>query len=120
MISLNLTLTKDICDKFAFSRINNVHQYDTDNNGNADRTVVESFRQTEGVTLKANYPYLVKALSESESDLNMELNLKNVKPALAEAQSIDCQSVDYKYVFTGTYDGEGESGASACSGPPWR
>ena len=57
-VPFELTLTKDICDKFAFSRINNVHQYDTDNDGKADKTVVESFRQTTGVTLKANYPYL--------------------------------------------------------------
>ena len=109
-VPFELTLTKEICDKFAFSRINNVHQYDTDNNGNADKTVVESFRQTADVTLKANYPYLVKALSEN--DLNMVLNLPNVQPALAEAQSIDCQSVDYTYVFTGTYNGEGESGST--------
>ncbi|OYP57585.1 hypothetical protein CIK99_06765, partial [Prevotella sp. P5-92] len=109
-VPFELTLTKDICDKFAFSRINNVHQYDTDNDGNADRTVVESFRQTEGVTLKANYPYLVKPVSEN--DLNMVLNLTNVQPALAEAQSIDCQSVDYKYVFKGTYNGEGASGST--------
>ena len=109
-VPFELPLTPEICSKFAFSRINNVHQYDTDNDGNADKTVVESFRQTEGVTLKANYPYLVKALSEN--DLNMELNLKNVQPALAEEKSIDCQSVDYTYVFTGTYNGEGESGAT--------
>ena len=109
-VPFELTLTQEICSKFAFSRINNVHQYDTDNDGNADKTVVESFRQTAGVTLKANYPYLVKALSES--DLKMELNLTDVQPALAEAQSIDCQSVDYTYVFTGTYNGEGESGAT--------
>ena len=109
-VPFELPLTPEICSKFAFSRINNVHQYDTDNDGNADRTVVESFRQTEGVTLKANYPYLVKALSES--DLNMVLNLSDVQPALAKAESIDCQSVDYTYVFTGTYNGEGESGAT--------
>ena len=109
-VPFELTLTPEICSKFAFSRINNVHQYDTDNNGNADKTVVESFRQTAGVTLKANYPYLVKALSES--DLNMVLNLSDVQPALAKAESIDCQSVDYKYVFTGTYNGEGESGSA--------
>ena len=109
-VPFELPLTPEICSKFAFSRINNVHQYDNDNDGNADKTVVESFRQTEGVTLKANYPYLVKPVSES--DLNMELNLTNVKPALAEAESIDCQSVDYQYVFTGTYNGEGESGAT--------
>lgn len=105
-----LKLTPEICSKFAFSRINNVHQYDTNDDGNADKTVVESFRQTEGVTLKANYPYLVKALSEN--DLNMELNLTNVQPALAKAESIDCQSVDYQYVFTGTYDEMDESGAT--------
>ncbi len=109
-VPFELTLTPEICSKFAFSRINNVHQYDTDNDGNAGKTVVESFRQTAGVTLKANYPYLVKPVSES--DLNMVLNLTNVQPALAEAKSIDCQSVDYKYVFTGTYDEMGESGAT--------
>ena len=109
-VPFELTLTPEICSKFAFSRINNVHQYDTNNDGNADKTVVESFRQTTGVTLKANYPYLVKPVSGS--DLNMELNLKNVQPALAEAKSIDCQSVDYKYVFKGTYNEMGESGAT--------
>ena len=122
-VPFELTLTKDICDKFAFSRINNVHQYDTNDDGKADKTVVESFRQTEGVTLKANYPYLVKPVSES--DLNMVLNLTNVQPALAEAKSIDCQSVDYTYVFTGTYNGEGDSGSGStdpytlCEGNKW-
>ena len=35
-----------------------------------------------------------------------------MQPALAKAESIDCQSVDYKYEFTGTYNGEGESGST--------
>ncbi|MGM9726338.1 MAG: BspA family leucine-rich repeat surface protein [Prevotella sp.] len=109
-VPFELALTDDICKKYAFSRINNVHQYDDDSDGNADRTVVESFIQNAGVTLKANYPYLVRA--KSEGDLNMELKLTDVKPALAEAESIDCQSVDYKYVFTGTYVEKGESGTA--------
>ena len=109
-VPFDLTLTEEICNRYDFSRINNVHQYDTDNDGTADKTVVESFRQIPGVTLKANYPYLVKALSEN--DLNMELNLTNVQPALAKAESIDCQSVDYQYVFTGTYDEMSESGSN--------
>ena len=122
-VPFELTLTEEICSKFAFSRINNVHQYDTNDDGKADKTVVESFRQTAGVTLKANYPYLVKALSESDKD--MVLNLSNVQPALAEAKSIDCQSVDYKYEFTGTYNGEGDSGSGStdpytlCEGNKW-
>ena len=108
-VPFELELTKDICDKYDFSRINNVHQYDDNGDGNADRTVVESFRQNAGVILKANYPYLVRA--KSDADFSMSLPLTNVVPALAETNSIDCQSVDYKYTFTGTYATMGDSGS---------
>ena len=108
-VPFDLTLTEDICAKYDFSRINNVHQYDTDNDGTADKTVVESFRQMPGVTLKANYPYLVKPVSEG--DLNMMLPLEGVQPALAMTNSIDCQSVDFSYTFTGTYTELGEGGS---------
>lgn len=108
-VPFDLKLTEEICAQYDFSRINNVHQYDTDNDGTADKTVVESFRQMPGVTLKANYPYLVKPVSES--DMNMVLPLEGVIPALAETNSIDCQSVDYKYTFTGTYTAMGEGGS---------
>ena len=107
-VPFELTLTEEICSKYMFSRISNVHQYDTDNDGNADKTVVESFNQKPGVTLKANYPYLVKALTEE--DKNMTITLTDVVAAKATENSIDCQSVDYKYTFTGTYSGMGDSG----------
>lgn len=112
-VPFDLVLTDEICEKLAFSRINNVHQYDDDEDGNADRTVIESFRQKAGVTLKANYPYLVKALDESA--LSFEINLSDVELAPAKGNSIDCQSVDYTYTFTGTYTGMGESGLSSYS-----
>lgn len=109
-VPFDLTLTSELCDKYAFSRINNVHQYDLDNDGQAEKTVVESFRQQPGVTLKANYPYLVKPLSSDYCD--MVLQLSDVTPAPAETNSIDCQSVDFTYTFTGTYNEMGESGAT--------
>ena len=109
-VPFDLTLTSELCDKYAFSRINNVHQYDLDNDGKAEKTVVESFRQQPGVTLKANYPYLVKPLSSADYDMVLELS--DVTPAPAEANSIDCQSVDFTYTFTGTYNEMGESGAT--------
>ena len=109
-VPFDLTLTSELCDKYAFSRINNVHQYDLDNDGKAEKTVVESFRQQPGVTLKANYPYLVKPLSSDYCD--MVLHLSDVTPAPAEANSIDCQSVDFTYTFKGTYNEMGESGAT--------
>ena len=109
-VPFDLTLTSELCDKYAFSRINNVHQYDLDNDGKAEKTVVESFRQQPGVTLKANYPYLVKPLSSADYD--MVLQLSDITPAPAVTNSINCQSVDFTYTFTGTYNEMGESGAT--------
>ena len=109
-VPFDLTLTSELCDKYDFSRINNVHQYDLDNDGKAEKTVVESFRQQPGVTLKANYPYLVKPLSSADYDMVLELS--DVTPAPAVTNSIDCQSVDFTYTFKGTYNEMGESGAT--------
>ncbi len=107
-VPFELTLTPELCKKYAFSRINNVHQYDDDNDGVADRTIVESFNQAEGVTLKANYPYLVRALTDA--DKKMTINLTEVALAKAESKHIDCMSVDNTYTFTGIYNGMGDGG----------
>lgn len=112
-VPFELTLTPELCEKYAFSRINNVHQYDDNNDGTADRTIVESFKQTEGMTLKANYPYLVRALTDA--DKSMTLTLDDVTLCKAEDKSIECMSIDYVYTFSGTYQGVGESGTAADS-----
>lgn len=112
-VPFELTLTPELCQKYAFSRINNVHQYDDDNDGVADRTIVESFNQAEGVTLKANYPYLVRALTDADKEMVITLNY--VELAKAESKHIDCMSVDHTYTFTGTYNEMGEGGTEANS-----
>lgn len=112
-VPFELKLTPELCQKYAFSRINNVHQYDDNNDGVADRTIVESFNQAEGVTLKANYPYLVRALTDA--DKKMTITLTEVELANAESKHIDCMSVDHTYTFTGTYNEMGESGNKANS-----
>lgn len=112
-VPFELKLTPELCKKYAFSRINNVHQYDDDNDGVADRTIVESFNQAEGVTLKANYPYLVRA--QTDADKEMIITLNYVELANAESKHIDCMSVDHTYTFTGTYNEMGEGGTEANS-----
>lgn len=112
-VPFELKLTPELCQKYAFSRINNVHQYDDNNDGVADRTIVESFNQAEGVTLKANYPYLVRALTDADKE--MTINLTEVELAKAESKHIDCMSVDHTYTFTGTYNEMGEGGTEANS-----
>ncbi len=112
-VPFELKLTPELCQKYAFSRINNVHQYDDNNDGVADRTIVESFNQAEGVTLEANYPYLVRALTDA--DKKMTITLTEVELANAESKHIDCMSVDHTYTFTGTYNEMGEGGTEANS-----
>ena len=112
-VPFELKLTPELCQKYAFSRINNVHQYDDNNDGVADRTIVESFNQAEGVTLKANSPYLVRALTDA--DKKMTITLTEVELANAESKHIDCMSVDHTYTFTGTYNEMGEGGTEANS-----
>ena len=112
-VPFELTLTPELCQKYAFSRINNVHQYDDNNDGVADRTIVESFNQAEGVTLKANYPYLVRALTDADKEMVITLNY--VELAKAESKHIDCMSVDHTYTFTGTYNEMGDGGNEADS-----
>lgn len=112
-VPFELKLTPELCQKYAFSRINNVHQYDDNNDGVADRTIVESFNQAEGVTLKANYPYLVRALTDADKEMIITLNY--VELAKAESKHIDCMSVDHTYTFTGTYNEMGDGGTEANS-----
>ena len=112
-VPFELKLTPELCQKYAFSRINNVHQYDDNNDGVADRTIVESFNQAEGVTLKANYPYLVRALTDADKAMTITLNY--VELAKAESKHIDCMSVDNIYTFTGIYNEMGDGGNEADS-----
>ena len=74
---------------------------------------MESFNQAEGVTLKANYPYLVRALTDADKEMIITLEL--VELAKAESKHIDCMSVDYTYTFTGTYNEMGDGGTEANS-----
>lgn len=112
-VPFELKLTPELCQKYAFSRINNVHQYDDNNDGVADRTIVESFNQAEGVTLRANYPYLVRALTDADKAMTITLNY--VELAKAESKHIDCMSVDNIYTFTGIYNEMGDGGTEANS-----
>ena len=110
-VPFDLVLTEELCNSYSFSRINNVHRYDDNDDGTPDRTEVEAFNQLAGVTLKANYPYLVKA--KTDGNLHMDLMLNSVTPAKAEDNGCFCQSVDYKYSFTGTYSGLSEVGTGS-------
>ena len=97
--------------------MNNVHQYDDDDDGTIDRTIVEFFKMKSG-TLKANYPYIIKAKVTGTQTITV-----NEATLYATAENcVDCRSTRYEYVFKGTYSHIEESELTDCyamSGDGW-
>ena len=89
---------EDICEDFEVAEINNVHQYDHDDDGVTDETIIEAFKVASGV-LEANYPYLIRAKEAGWKILTM----MNTTLYASEEYSIDCSSVREKFTFTGIY-----------------
>ena len=85
---------------FEVARLNDVHQWDDDEDGNIDRTELEIVKIKSGST-QANTPYLIRAKAEGEKTLT----LMNATLYKSEEYSIDCSSVGTLFTFTGTYSG---------------
>ena len=89
----------DWSNDFEVSAINNVHQYDDDDNGIFDRTELEIVKVKSG-SLKANTPYLIKPKTTGTKTITVN----NATLKKTEVNSIYCASVNTMYTFTGTYN----------------
>ena len=91
---------EDWKDDFELARINNMHQYDDDEDGNVDRTILEVFKVKSGHT-EAHTPYLIKAMTTGEKTIMVNCTTLYA----AEERSYDVSSWNTLYTFTGTYTG---------------
>lgn len=91
---------EDWCNDFEVAKINNFHQFDTDDNGEFDNLQMEVIKVKSG-TLKANHPYLIKAKSPGEKVIEL---LDTRLYACLEKNCV-CNSMETTYTFTGTYAG---------------
>ena len=91
---------EDWSENFDVARINNVHQYDDDEDGNTDRTTIEIIYLKSG-SLRANTPYFIKA--KTTGSITLTVSDKTVNPI--DAQSEWCASTTDIYTFVGTYKG---------------
>ena len=91
----------EIDGKYEVAYINNVLSYDRDDNGTIDDLRMEIIKIKSG-TLKANYPYLIKA--KTEADKQMEITLENTTLYEAKSTTINCSSVYTIHEITGTYN----------------
>lgn len=89
-----------IADRYDVAYINDVNGYDTDDNGTIDDLVMEIIK-IKGGTLKANYPYLIKA--KTEADKAMSITVEDATLYAAKENAVDCSSVYQNYIVKGTY-----------------
>ena len=85
---------------FDVAAINMFHQYDDDEDGVFDRTLLE-VRHVKSGTLKANHPYLIRAKSTGSKTIT----LHNAALYRAVENELTCSSTEINYTFTGTYAG---------------
>ena len=110
-----------IMEDFDVAYINDVHQFDDDNDGSIDRTQVEAIKMVSG-TLDANYPYLIRAKEVGEKTITVE----DAVMYATKENSIDCSSVFRNYTFTGSYrtrtaeDLPASEGYYALAGGEWK
>ena len=90
---------EDWKDDFEVARINAVRQYDDDNDGDIDRTIVEFVKMKSGSVIVPNTPYLIKAKEAGEKTFHFE----DITVYKAEEKSIECSTTNTKFTFTGTY-----------------
>ena len=88
----------DIKDNFEVRRLEMAHDIEK-----ADGSVEIKFdfmTIRDGQTLKANYPYLIKPKQAGE----YTITVKNTTLKKTVSRSIDCSTVDHKFIFTGIYE----------------
>ncbi len=92
---------EDWKDDFEVARINAVHQYDDDDDGDTDRTVLEFVKmKNDDSVIYPHTPYLIKAKTPGEKTLFVE----NTTVYEAEKKSVECSTTTEKFIFTGLYE----------------
>jgi len=92
---------KDWKDDFEVARINAVRQYDDNEDGDIDRTVLEFVKmKNDDSVIYPNTPYLIKAKTWGNKTLSVE---KTTVYESAE-NSIECSTTTEKFIFTGLYE----------------
>ena len=108
-IPFEMTYDEWTAEGLEIVRLNGFYQYDDDEDGKIDRSVLEVIKVKEGKLLP-NYPYLVKSNTIGEK----KITLKNKTVYCTESNSVDCSTVATTYTFTGTYATKCDLASNGC------
>ena len=109
-VPFEIPVTEELLEDFEIADLNDIRQYDGDDDGVKDETVVEAFKVKSGTTLAANYPYLIRAREAGEKTITAT----DATLYASEEVSIDCSSIREKFTFTGTYSRKASSDIAGC------
>lgn len=100
-IPFEITVDEAFLSSFEVAYINDVRSYDNDNNGEVDDMVMEAFKITSG-TLRASYPYLIRAKNAGEATITVT-DATLYATTAENMHSVNCSSVYMEYTVSGTY-----------------
>ena len=89
---------EDWKDDFEIAYINAVHQYDTNDDGDIDKTVLEFVKIKSGTTYP-NTPYIIRAKEKGKKTLSA----KYVTLYESDVNQIKCSTTTQEFIFTGNY-----------------
>ena len=98
-------------DNFDIARLNDVHQFDDNEDGIVDRTALEVIKLTQGAT-EANMMYMIRAKQAGQQTLiTAPEGGVTLEAVPVQHTQIDCSSVGTLYTFTGIYEPQTLNGA---------
>ena len=99
-VPFGIEVTEALLQDYEVAYMNNMHTYDTDDDGSIDQMEMEIIKIKQG-TLKANYPYFIRAKHEEAK--NMSLVIEDATLEATVEKTVSCQSVRNVFELRGIY-----------------
>ena len=100
-VPFGIEVTEALLQDYEVAYMNNMHTYDTDDDGSIDQMEMEIIKIKQG-TLMANYPYFIRAKHEEAK--NMSLVIENATLEATVEKTVSCQSVRNVFELRGIYE----------------
>ena len=100
-VPFEIEVTDELLEDYEVAYMNNMHTYDADDDGSFDKMDMEIIKIKNG-TLKANYPYFIRAKNTEAMDMN--LVIENALVESTVGRTVSCQSVRSIFELRGIYE----------------
>ena len=100
-VPFEIEVTDELLEDYEVAYMNNMHTYDADDDGSIDKMDMEIIKIKYG-TLKANYPYFIRAKNTEAMDMN--LVIENALVESTVGRTVSCQSVRSIFELRGIYE----------------